>query len=209
MSNTPISGVRLSETLRSVTTNEKILTAFRRVPRNSFLSESFMPSAGKDTPLPIGHSQTTSSPSIIAKMLDMLFSRVPLPSNLLEIGAGCGYQTAILAELQCEVVGLERIRSLADSAQKRLKTMGYKNVSIYHADGFNGYEPKAPYAGVIICAECEDIPEQLLKQINPTGYIILPLRNQRQVQLTVVNASGRIVARKELVSFVPLKNGLA
>lgn len=206
--NAPISGTRLSKALRSVTTNEKILAAFRRVPRNYFLSESFMPSAGTDTPLPIGHSQTTSSPSVIAKMLEMLLRYVPLPTKVLEIGAGCGYQSALLAELQCEVIGLERIRSLADSARQRLKTLGYKNIAIHHADGLSGYAPKAPFCSIIICAECEEIPPLLLKQIKPTGYIILPLRNREQVQLTAVNASGRIIARKDLVNFVPLKNGL-
>lgn len=206
---TTTSGIRLEKILRAHTANEQILNAFRRVPRDYFLSPSFMPNAGADTPLPIGHSQTTSSPSVIAKMLDMLFSKIPLPSTILEIGAGCGYQTALLAEMGCEVVGVERIRLLANQARQRLKNLGYTRWQILHADGAAGHPTKAPYGGIIICAECDEMPPTLVKQLSPTSHAVLPLRKKGQVQLCLVNSQGQVVEQKELVNFVPLLKGLA
>ena len=114
-----------------------------------------------------------------------------------------------LGEMWCEVVGVERIRSLAEATRRRLAQMEYTTACIHHADGINGYCPDAPYGGIIVCAECVDIPPYLPTQLASGGRLVLPLRQQNGVRLTAVDSTGAIISRRESVAFVPLKEGTA
>ena len=189
--------------------NRAVLEAMRRVGRESFLDASMLPKAGEDMALPIGFSQTTSSPFVIARMLEMMLNGAPSLPCVLEIGSGCGYQTAVLAELGGKVFGVERIGALARLASARLRKLKYNNIRIKHADGWNGWKENAPYDGIVVCAETSRIPMALLAQLQPGRRLVLPLRKNESVRLVAVNANGEIVARREDVAFVPMLAGMA
>ena len=202
---------RLVQRLAASIRNAAILAAFARVPREAFLDNTMAAHSSDDVALPIGYEQTTSQPFVIARMLEMLHSTTPPPARVLEVGAGCGYQTALLAELGYDVVAIERIRPLATAAQKRLRQLGYGGVEVVYGDGFNGYAAKSPYNGVVVCAECQSIPTQLLPQLHPQGYVVLPLARAdgAEVRLCLLQASGRVCLQRESVAFVPMKEGVA
>jgi protein-L-isoaspartate(D-aspartate) O-methyltransferase len=123
------------------------------------------------------------------------------------VGVGCGYQTALLAEMGCEVVGLERIGALADAARRRLAAYG--KVRVRHVDGLTGAQPEAPFAGILVCAECEEIPTALVGQLQEEGRLVLPLRRRGSVRLTAVGSDGKILSRRDPVAFVPIREGVA
>lgn len=200
-----------------------ILAAMRRVSRREFLSPEMTLRAEDDDALPIGFGQTTSQPSVIARMLEMLsdpgaesesesdsksgdgkkFGRV------LEIGAGCGYQTAILAELSREVRAMERVPELAKQARARIRKMGYNNAVVTHGDGSAGWAEFAPYDGAIVCAEGPRAPAPLLAQLKKNGRLVMPLLEGRGARLVAMNPAGEIVERGPRVAFVPLLEGAA
>ncbi|MGI9306174.1 MAG: protein-L-isoaspartate O-methyltransferase family protein [Gammaproteobacteria bacterium] len=186
--------------------NRQLLAAFARVERADFLDISLRPHAASNAALPIGHAQTTSQPLVIARMLEMMLNR-KTPQNALEIGAGCGYQTALLSLLCRQVVAVERIGALARQTAARLRRMGYNNAHVVHADGFSGYPKAAPYDGIVVCAEHAAVPETLAAQLAPEGRMIMPLCGGNGARLVAVNAEGKIVARREPVRFVPLRGG--
>ena len=186
--------------------NRAVLDAFGRVDRSRFLDMSLRPHAGSDCALPIGHAQTTSQPFVIARMLEMMLNR-KTPKTALEIGAGCGYQTAILSHLCGKVVAVERIGALARQTAARLRGMGYNNVHVIHGDGFSGYPKYAPYDGIVMCAECAVAPPALAAQLAPEGRMVMPLGGGGGARLAAVNAEGRIIARRESVRFVPMVEG--
>lgn len=200
---------KLAQRLATSIRNDAVLSAIRRVPRESFLDNTMTGHGSDDVALPIGYGQTTSQPFVIARMLEMLMSVVAPPARVLEVGVGCGYQTAILSELGYEVVAIERIKPLANSAKKRLHQLGYKDAQVIHADGMVGYASKSPYNGIVICAECQNIPAALLEQMHPQGYMVLPLQRKAAVRLCLVQASGRVRLEREAVAFVPMLAGLA
>lgn len=204
------SGERLAQRLGERIRRVEVLQAIRRVAREDFLAGATPTFADEEQALPIGYAQTTSNPIVIARMLEMLLKGVSPPQTVLEIGAGCGYQTALLAEMGCNVIGLERIRPLAEEAARRLRRFGYDTARILHRDGFSGYVDKAPYDGIIVCAECADIPAALPAQLTAGGRLILPLREKANgsVRLTAVSADGKILSRQEHVSFVPMRAGI-
>ena len=192
--------------------NAAVLQAMRRVAREEFLDSSMRAHAKSDSPLPIGFSQTTSSPFVIARMLEMLFAgRKPAagapPFKVLEVGSGCGYQTALLAELGCEVHGVERIAALAKTAAAHLRRLRYANADVRHADGLLGWQEAAPYDGIVLCAEHDSLPPALLAQLCETGRLVMPLRQGGQIFLVSANAAGKIVSRRERVEFVPMLRG--
>ena len=201
------SGARLAEQLRQGVRHAGILESFQRVAREAFLTESLMPAAGDNTALPIGYAQTTSCPLVMARMMEMVFAGIPAPAKILEVGVGCGYQTALLAEMGCEVVGLERIGALADAARRRLAAYG--KVCVRHVDGLTGAQPEAPFAGILVCAECEEIPIALVGQLQEEGRLVLPLRRRGSVRLTAVGSDGKILSRRDPVAFVPIREGVA
>ncbi len=186
--------------------DSRLRHAFRGINRADFLDTSLRPRAADNRALPIGHAQTTSQPQVIVQMLEMLLATADTGA-VLEIGAGCGYQTAILASLYKKVVAMERIRPLAKQTSARLRAMGYNNVHVIHGDGFNGYAAAAPFDGIVICAESAIVPDAAVSQLSPTGRLIMPLSTADNCRLVAINADGAIVARRGMVDFVPMLKG--
>src|SRR3972149_4103402 len=151
----------------------KVLAVMGKVPRHLFVDEYLRDKAYADHPLPIGEGQTISQPYVVALMTEAL--RLKPTDRVLEIGAGSGYQAAVLAEIVKEVYTIEIRKSLADKAEKRLKEMGYKNVKVKYADGYFGWEEYALFDAIIITAAANHIPPPLIKQLKEGGRLIIPL----------------------------------
>ncbi|MDG1662484.1 MAG: protein-L-isoaspartate(D-aspartate) O-methyltransferase [Pseudomonadales bacterium] len=191
-------------------TNERVLEALRVVPRHLFIEPALQYRAYEDATLPIGQSQTISQPYIVALMTQALFasSRV---QTILEVGTGCGYQTAVLGALVKRVYTVERIRSLQESAEARLRDIGYRNIEYRHGDGFVGWKDRAPYDGIIITAAANEIPKMLLEQLAIGGRMVLPLEEKNGDQyLRVIRKTGKDLVEENLlpVRFVPLLRGV-
>ncbi|MDM5147508.1 protein-L-isoaspartate O-methyltransferase [Candidatus Persebacteraceae bacterium Df01] len=186
--------------------HRQVLEAFERVNRSAFLDSSLWPRATADSALPIGFSQTTSQPLVIARMIEMML-RGGNAQNILEVGAGCGYQTALLAEICAHVTAVERIGTLARQTNRRLRGMGYNNVRVVHADGVVGCTQAAPYDGIIVCAEHKAIPSALVEQLSADALLVMPLEDSSVTRLVAINAESRIAARRDTVNFVPLLEG--
>jgi protein-L-isoaspartate(D-aspartate) O-methyltransferase len=186
----------------------RIADAFRRVDRASFVEASYGPSAYTDRPIPIPGRQTTSQPTLIAQMIDE--ACVTRSTKVLEIGTGCGFQTALLAELAAEVVSVERSQSLADAARSRLEGNHPVPVRVVHGDGWDGYEPDAPYGAIIVSAAASSLPEALASQIAEGGRIVIPIATQDSDDVLVFSKRDGRVERDHLVTparFVPLVKG--
>ena len=152
----------------------RVIEAFRRTPRHEFVEDARQRANAYDNrPLPIGHGQTISQPYIVAIMTDML--NLTPDSTVLEIGTGCGYQTALLAQLAAKVVSVEIVAALADSAKARLAGLGYRNVRVLHGDGRHGWAAEAPYDAIIATAAAREVPAGLCDQVRPGGRIVIPL----------------------------------
>lgn len=204
------SGDVLRRQLRGRIRNAAILDVIARLRREFFLDRSMSAHGRDDVALSIGFGQTTSQPFIIARMLEMLMSAAPPPAKILEVGVGCGYQTAILAELGYTVIGLERIRALATAAAMRLRALECEQAPrVVCADGLLGYEAQAPYDGAVICAECAEVPAAIVAQLGARGRMVLPLRGKDGVvRLCMVDAEGDVFIRREAVKFVPMLSGV-
>ncbi len=195
---------RVTESFRGLIRDRAVLAAMQKIPRAKFLDPSLCGRAAENSALPIGFLQTTSQPFVIARMLEMARNRGE-PEKALEIGAGCGYQSAILGALCKEAICMERLRPLAAAARKNLRAAGCEsNVTVIHGDGFGGHPPRAPYDAIIVCAENDCIPPALPAQLAPHARLIMPLADRDGIQLVAVNREGKIVARRERVQFVPL-----
>lgn len=186
--------------------SDRVLDAMRNVPRHAFVANDQQEEAYANRPLPIGYGQTISQPYMVALMTDLLD---PRPHHrILEIGCGSGYQAAVLALLVTQVISLEIIAPLADSARLRLARLGYPNVAVIEADGHLGWEPQAPYDGIIVTAAPEEVPQPLIEQLAPNGHLIIPVgaRAMPQQLLDIHRADdGSVITRTLLpVSFVPL-----
>ena len=153
--------VRIQIAARGVR-NEAVLAALGRVPRHEFVPADELRAAYEDGPLPIGHGQTISQPYIVAFMTDIL--RVEPGDRVLEVGTGSGYQAAILAELAKEVVSIEIIKPLAQTAAKRLERLGYRNVTVLDGDGYFGWESAAPYDAIVVTAAATHVPPPLVAE---------------------------------------------
>ena len=220
---------RLADRVAAHVRDPEILAALRRVPRRDFLDPEMTLRADDDNALPIGFGQTTSQPSVIAKMLEMMSPPPPPPAaqfpktkplgpggaggrkfgRVLEVGAGCGYQTALLSELAREVCAVERVPELARSARARLRKMRYNNAVVIQGDGSTGWAERAPYDGAIVCAEGPRAPAPLLAQLAPAGRLVMPLLEGPVARLVAMNPAGEIVERGPRVAFVPLLEGAA
>lgn len=154
-------------------TDKRVLEAMANVPRHLFVDERLWDIAYGDHPLPIGEGQTISQPYTVALMTEAL--RLRPTDRVLEIGTGSGYQAAVLAEIVKEVYTLEIRKSLADTAARRLKSLGYRNVKAAYADGYFGWEGYAPFDAIIITAFVNHVPPPLIKQLKEGGRIIVPL----------------------------------
>lgn len=153
----------------------RVITAMKKVPRHLFVEEALQSQAYNDRPLPIGEKQTISQPYMVALMTEAM--ELKGKERVLEIGAGSGYQTAILAELTQEVFSVERIRSLAIRARKLLYELGYFNVEIKIFDGTYGWAEKGPFDAIIVTAGSPDIPQPLLEQLSMGGRLVIPVGN--------------------------------
>jgi protein-L-isoaspartate(D-aspartate) O-methyltransferase len=191
----------------------EILERIRSVPRHLFVDEALSSRAYEDNALPIGQSQTISQPFIVALMTQALLEQgdklVYLP-KVLEIGTGCGYQTAVLAPLVRQLFTIERILPLMNSARDRLNSLGIGNVRYRHDDGFRGWPGQAPFDGIIVTAAPDAVPEALLEQLAPGGRMVLPVGpvggHQQLLRITRTD-SGFEQEKLAGVSFVPMLEG--
>ena len=206
--------LRMIEHLRNEgITDERVLGAMTQVPRHAFVEPGIASRAYDDTPLPIGHGQTISSPTIVAIMTQLLLEKAPagtMPEKVLEIGTGCGYQTAILARLVKQVYTIERIAPLMDKARRNLRDLRIYNVRFKHADGHGGYPEGGPYDGILCAASASHIPPALKSQLAPGGRLVIPVGVEEQWLFVVDRTpTGFAERRREAVRFVPMLPGVA
>jgi protein-L-isoaspartate(D-aspartate) O-methyltransferase len=202
---------RLVERLRAEgVSDERVLAQIRDIPRHFFVDEALATRAYEDTALPIGLNQTISQPYIVARMTELLLAGGPL-ENVLEIGTGSGYQTAVLSPLVRRVYTVERIETLLKQARQRFHRLRLMNVRTKHADGAAGWAHYAPYDGILVTAAPEGIPLALVEQLKPGGRMVLPIgsRSEQALVRVIRTADGYQRELLERVSFVPLLGGVS
>ena len=191
--------------------DERVLDVIAQVPRHQFVDPALQQRAYEDEALPISKSQTISQPFIVALMTQLAATRRSLKS-VLEIGTGCGYQTAILSRIFSRVCTVERIRSLSVEAQERLRKLGIRNVEFQHGDGFVGWRDRAPFDAILVTAAAGEVPKLLLEQLAPDGVLVIPVGEESDdQQLRVYRKQlGEFVIDDVIpVRFVPLLRGLS
>ena len=188
--------------------NEVVLAQIGQLPRHIFIDEALPHRAYEDTALPIGHGQTISQPFVVALMSQLLFDTHR--AKVLEVGTGCGYQTAVLANMCVEVYTIERIEVLMPKARERLRAMKLRNVTSKVGDGYEGWSRYAPFDGIIVTAAPTAIPSALLEQLNIGGRMVLPVGGDQVQQLKVIDRTteGVVESIHEQVRFVPLVPGV-
>ena len=165
-------------------TDERVLAAFRKVPRHAFVPAEYQNSAYGDFPLPIGEGQTISQPYMVALMTQLL--KLKGTEKVLEVGTGSGYQAAILGELAAEVYTIELLSGLAETAEKRLDSLGYTNVHVKAGDGYLGWPEAAPFDGIIITCAPEKLPKPLVEQLAIGGRLVVPVGPQHTAQMLTI-----------------------
>jgi len=187
----------------------RVLAALDAVPRHEFVPADMAAFAYENRPLPIGHGQTISQPYIVAVMTDLL--RCEPGHRVLEVGTGCGYQTAILSRLVAQVFSIETVADLARVAAERLKRLGCANVQVRHGDGYLGWPEHAPFDGIIVTAAAPELPRALADQLAPGGRMVIPLGprgGDQELLLIRKEADGTLSRHIVLpVAFVPLVPG--
>jgi len=188
--------------------SSQVLEVIRRTPRHLFVDEALAHRAYEDTALPIGHNQTISQPYMVGRMTELLLAGGPL-DKVLEIGTGCGYQTAVLAQLVERVFTVERIQGLQDRAKERLAELKLRNVVYRWGDGWQGWPALAPYNGIMVTAAAHDVPQALLEQLAPDGRLVIPVGAGEVQDLLLIIREENGYSRHVLdsVRFVPLLNG--
>ena len=189
--------------------NMQVLDIIRSTPRHIFLDEALSHRAYEDVALPIGYGQTISQPYVVAKMTEIVSASRRLKS-VLEIGTGCGYQTAVISRIAEKVYTIERIKPLLDRAKKNLKLLGIRNVEFKHDDGSLGWEGKAPFDAIITTAAPQMVPAELYQQLSPEeGSLVIPVGGDNQQDLKHIVKSGQNIRTENLgsVRFVPLLTG--
>ena len=191
--------------------DQRVLTAMATVPRHLFVEEALAQRAYEDTALPLGFGQTISQPYVVARMIELLIADRALGKTL-EIGAGCGYQTAVLASLSKDVYAMERIAPLIARAKDNLRQLRMTQVRFKHGDGHLGIPEAQPFDTIIVAAASAHVPQALLDQLAPAGRLVMPLGKQGQrdqVLLMVENsAQGFVETHFDAVRFVPLLPGV-
>jgi protein-L-isoaspartate(D-aspartate) O-methyltransferase len=191
----------------------RVLEAMRSVPRHAFVDEALASRAYEDTALPIGHGQTISQPYIVARTIELAIEKMadPRRARVLEIGTGCGYAAAVLAQLVGEVVSIERLRALHDRARDNVRPLRLANLRLTFGDGWRGVPEAAPYDAIVAAAAGDQIPPAWIEQLKPGGRIVAPLgTDEQQLVVAQKDDSGNLVrSGKEAVRFVPLRGGVA
>ncbi|KPK13910.1 MAG: protein-L-isoaspartate O-methyltransferase [Anaerolineae bacterium SG8_19] len=203
--------LRMIERLRTQgIRDETVLTAMAEIPRHLFVDEGIASRAYEDISLPIGFGQTISSPHTVARMSELVRAG-PLCRKVLEIGTGCGYQTAILAKLAQQVYSMERIAALIRQARRNLSKLRIGNVHLRHGDGHAGMPGVAPFDAIVLTAATTQAPAALLEQLTVGGRMILPMTSQRDQHLCVIERTDRgyVERRMDAVKFVPLLPGIS
>ena len=186
-----------------------ILQVIKEVPRHIFVDEALASRAYENTALPIGHGQTISQPYVVALMTQALFAGGKKLARVLEIGTGCGYQTAVLAHLADQVYSVERIPALHRKARERLRVLGCHNVRLKLGDGHQGWQLHAPYDGILVTAAPLGVPRDLLSQLVSGGRLVIPVgSNDVQRLVLITEESGKFIEEfLDYVSFVPKLDG--
>jgi protein-L-isoaspartate(D-aspartate) O-methyltransferase len=184
--------------------DERVLAAFRKVPREAFVRPDLAKYAYDDNPLPIGEGQTISQPYVVALMTEA--ARIEPGTRVLDVGTGSGYATAILAQLAGEVVTIERHQTLADNARATLERLGYRNVEVIAGDGTRGVPEKAPYDAILVAAGAPVTPRPLKEQLAEGGRLVIPIDVNAHQDLLVITRRGDSFEEENLggVRFVPL-----
>lgn len=189
--------------------NEQVLTAMAGVPRHIFVDAAAAHRAYEDTALPLMLGQTISQPFIVARMIELLLEARDKLGKTLEIGAGCGYQTAVLAQLTREVFGVERLAPLLARARENLKQLKLPFIRLKHADGMGGLPEAAPFDSIIVAAAGVSVPQSLREQLAPGGRLVIPVGGREQVLCMIERTpQGWVETRFDAVRFVPLLPGV-
>ena len=185
-------------------TDPATLEAMRAVPRHDFLPMRLRSEAYMDYPLPIGHGQTISQPYIVAFMTEAI--RPQPGEKILEIGAGSGYQAAILAQMGADVYTIEIVEPLAEMARQTLERLGYKNIRVKHGDGFRGWPEHAPFDAIVVTCAPDKIPPDLIAQLKDGGRMIIPVGGGMEQELVLLRKKGDKVEKQSVlpVRFVPM-----
>src|ERR1700730_2052989 len=190
--------------------NPAVLERIRDVPRHIFVDEALGSRAYEDTALPISYGQTISQPYIVARMTEALLE-AGAAENILEVGTGCGYQTAVLAPLVTRLYTIERIEPLLARARQRLKELGIRNVRFRHGDGTLGWKAHAPFDGILVAGAALTVPEALVRQLRVGGRLLVPICPEGEQELVRFTRREQGMQRESLgaVAFVPLLGGTA
>ncbi|HLJ55126.1 MAG TPA: protein-L-isoaspartate(D-aspartate) O-methyltransferase [Chthonomonadaceae bacterium] len=195
----------VDQQIRLEVRDARVLAAMRAVPRHRFVPECERAFAYDNRPLPLACGQTISQPLMVALMLEA--ARLEGPERVLEVGAGSGYQAAVLGRLAARVVAVERLPELAESAAAALRDVGIGNVEVVTGDGSLGWPPGAPYDRILVAAGGHEVPDALVEQLAPGGVLVIPVGGRTEQTLTVVTkgADGSVLVRNHgPCAFVPL-----
>jgi len=190
-------------------THERVLAAMARVPRHRFIDQALSSRAYDDTALPIGYGQTISQPYVVARSLELAFGDLPAPASALEIGTGCGYQAAVMAELAREVYSIERIGALAQRARQTLSSCGFGNVKVRVADGREAASSVVRFDAIVVAAATAALPDNLPPLLAEGGRLVIPLGPPDVQRLTLIVRRGDqfTTSVHDAVVFVPLRSG--
>lgn len=201
---------RMVERLRvSGIRDEGVLAAMQSIPRHQFVEEALGTRAYEDTALPLGFQQTISQPFVVARMIELLRAGGRPLGKTLEVGAGCGYQAAVLSKLASDVYAIERIAPLLERAKRNLRPLRLPNVRLKHADGMIGLAAEAPFDTIIVAAAASSVPKALLDQLAEGGRLVIPVGTSDQSLRLIERQPQRYFETKlDAVRFVPLLPGV-